>query len=73
MTHWSQACLDVVARESAAVPLRRLLGAVVVGGFSDAWHLFMWRESRSLGVDVRIALENRAGATHLRANWSPQC
>jgi hypothetical protein len=41
VTHWSQACFDVVAREAAAVPFRRLFGAVVVGGFSDAWHLFM--------------------------------
>jgi hypothetical protein len=48
VTHWSQACLEVVARHAATPPLRRWLGAVVTGGFSDAWHLLIWRESRSL-------------------------
>lgn len=35
-----------------AWPLRRA-GCVVVGGFSEAWHLFTWRESRSLWKQVR--------------------
>lgn len=47
ITHWSQACFDVVARVEDCWPLRRL-GAVVVGGLSPAWHLFTCLESRSL-------------------------
>jgi hypothetical protein len=50
VTHWSQACLDVVARQAAAAPLRRWFGALVTGGFSAAWHLLMCRERRSLRI-----------------------
>lgn len=35
ITHWSQACFDVVARVDDAEPFRRV-GAVVVGGLSPA-------------------------------------
>ena len=53
VTHWSQACLEVVALDAAAVPLRRE-GAVVVGGFSEAWHLLMCRERRSLAWGIGV-------------------
>lgn len=70
-THWSQACLDVVARDAAAVaPFLRALGPG--SGRSPAWHLFTWRERRSL----RAAVSGCGGfifETYLRANWSPQC
>lgn len=45
-THWSHACLLVVAREALAVPLRRV--PVRGSGFSFAWHLLTCRERRSL-------------------------
>ena len=51
-THWSHACLDVVARVLAAWPFFLVLGADVIGGFSAAWHLLTWRESRSLSVII---------------------
>jgi hypothetical protein len=57
VTHWSQACLEVVARHAATPPLRRWFGAVVTGGFSDAWHLLIWRESRSLCAPSLISDE----------------
>lgn len=71
-THWSHACLDVVARQAAAAPLRLWLGALVVGGFSLAWHLLMCLESRSLksgtvALRVDASVDGRKGA-HLRAN-----
>ena len=46
MTHWSQACLEVVARVAEVEPLRLLFGAPV--GFSEEWHLFTCLERRSL-------------------------
>jgi len=45
-THWSHACLEVVAREAEDAPFRREPG--LASAFSSAWHLLMWRESRSL-------------------------
>ena len=52
MTHWSQACLEVVARvvEAPCWPFLRV-GAVVVGGLSPAWHLLTCLERRSLVDD----------------------
>jgi hypothetical protein len=57
-THWSHACLLVVALVGAVVPFRRPGGPAEEGAsaFSAAWHLLMWRKRRSE-----------------RANWSPQC
>jgi hypothetical protein len=44
-THWSQACLEVVARDAEAEPFRLpWTGA----GFSFAWHLLTCLERRSL-------------------------
>ena len=38
-THWSHACLEVVAREAEDEPFRREPG--LTSGFSSAWHLLM--------------------------------
>jgi len=38
-THWSHACLEVVAREAKDEPFRREPG--LTSGFSSAWHLLM--------------------------------
>lgn len=46
MTHWSQACFDVVARVAEVEPFRLLFGTLE--GFSAEWHLFTCLESRSL-------------------------
>ena len=46
ITHWSQACLEVVARVAEVEALRLLLGALE--GFSAEWHLFTCLERRSL-------------------------
>lgn len=76
MTHWSQACFEVVARvdERPWWPFLRA-GVVVVGGLSPAWHLLTCLESRSLidiawGVRVSQAwaLEQNTVETHLLAN-----
>lgn len=41
----------MVALEAATAPLRRL-GAVVVGGFSDAWHLLTCLDNKSLAEEI---------------------
>lgn len=72
MTHWSQACFEVVARveESPWWPFLRA-GVVVVGGLSPAWHLLTCLESRSL-IDgyhpVSEAWGREQQETHLLAN-----
>jgi hypothetical protein len=57
-THWSQACLEVVALLAEEVPLRRE-GVEETRGFSLGWHLLICLERRSL----RRRTEGRNGVS----------
>ena len=63
-THWSQACLEVVARDAAAAA--PFLRALCPGsGRSPAWHLFTWRERRSLRAAAVSRMLYTAQREHL--------
>ena len=57
----------MVALEAAAVPFR-LEGAVVVGGFSEAWHLLICLESRSL-YGGKDSVRHRSGGVGQEGGW----
>ena len=78
-THWSHACLDVVARIADVDPLRRC-GAEEESGFSFGWHLLTCRDSKSLKENTVMpsqysgsGKEDSKAGQYLLANWSPQC